>query len=141
MGPLDAKNTGIQVTNFEMLIKEDPPEEVSEPKSESKSFKVGNITFYKRIPFCVKSRIAEQQKRLRNQLLELNFDRRDDWSNINRHSHVLERNMVLPEFVINHKYYSTHVVFKSIEPLRKSEHLPLHSIIHFLLRGWMVIVL
>ena len=32
--------------------------------------------------------------------------------------------MVLPEFIINNKYYSTHVLFKSIEPLRKSEYLP-----------------
>ena len=120
MGPCGAKNTGIQVTNFEMLIREDHSEEVDEPES----FKVGNITFYKRIPSCVKSRIAEQQKRLRNQLLELNFDRRDDWSNINRHSHVLKRAMVLPEFIINHKYYSTHVIFESIESLRKSEYLP-----------------
>ena len=125
-----AKHTGTQVTNFEMLIREDPSEEDYEPES----FKVGNITFYKRIPSCVKSRIAEQQKHIRNQLLELNFDRRDDWSNLNKHSHVLRRNkgslrdpgesMVLPEFLINNKYYSTHILFESIESLRKSEYLP-----------------
>ena len=32
--------------------------------------------------------------------------------------------MVLPKFVINCKYYSTHVLFGSIEPLRKSEFMP-----------------
>ena len=88
MGSLGAraKPMGIQVTNFEILIREDPPEEVYEPES----FKAGKITFNKCIPSCVKSRIADQQKRLRNRLLELNFDRRDDWSNISRHSHVLK---------------------------------------------------
>ena len=122
MGPLETRNKsmGIQVTNFEMLIREDPPEEVDEPES----FNVGNITFYKCIPSCVKKRIAKQQKRLRNQILKLNFDKRDDWRNLSKHSHVLKGNMVLPEFVINCKYYSTHVLFERIEPLRKSEYLP-----------------
>ena len=65
--------------------------------------------------------------------MELSFDKRDNWSNLNRHSHILKRGdipmnsnefMVLPEFVINCKYYSMHVIFESIEPLRKSEFLP-----------------
>ena len=33
--------------------------------------------------------------------------------------------MVLPEFRINHRYYSTHAIYKDFEPLRKSEHLRL----------------
>ena len=33
--------------------------------------------------------------------------------------------MVLPEFRINHKYYSTHVAYKNFEPLRKAEYLQL----------------
>ena len=32
--------------------------------------------------------------------------------------------MVLPKFVINCKYYSTHVLFERIEPLGKSEFMP-----------------
>ena len=31
--------------------------------------------------------------------------------------------MVLPEFKINHKYYSTHVLFKEFEPIRRSEYI------------------
>ena len=130
MGPsIGAIPKGIQVTNFEMLIREEPLEEVREPNGKLKSFKVGNITFYKRIPSCVKDRIAKEKKRIRNQLLELNFDKIDDWSNVNKHSHVLRRinnegPMVLPEFIINNKYYSMHVLFESIEPLRKLEYLP-----------------
>ena len=58
---------GIQVTNFEMLVREEPPEEVREPNGKLKSFKVGNITFYKRITSCVKDRIAKEKKRIRNQ--------------------------------------------------------------------------
>ena len=115
-----AKPMGTQVTNFEILIREDPPEEVDEPKS----FNVGNTTFRKGIPSCVKSHIAKQQECLRNQLSEFSFDKRDDWSNLSKHSHVLKRNMILPNFVINCKYYSTHVLFERIEPLRKSEFIP-----------------
>ena len=77
---------GTQVTNFEMLIREETPEEVDEPES----FNVGNIVFHKRIPSCVKNHIAKQQEHLRNQLSELSFDRRDDWSNLSKHSQVLK---------------------------------------------------
>ena len=31
--------------------------------------------------------------------------------------------MVLPEFKMNHRYYSTHAYYKDFEPLRKSEFL------------------
>ena len=59
--------------------------------------------------------------------MERNFDKRDDWSNIKSHCHALNEHeegpMVLPEFRINHKYYSTHAFYKDFEPLRKSEHL------------------
>ena len=41
-------------------------------------------------------------------------------SRINEHEEGL---MVLPEFKMNHKYYSTHAFFKDFEPLRKREHL------------------
>ena len=121
-GPSEAKDT-----NFEILIKEDLPE-VYEPEP----YKIGNITFYKPKLTYMQERIDEK-KHLRKQLMGLNFDKRDDWHNLNRHFHVLKRGgiptnsdefMVLPEFVINCKYYSTHVIFESIEPLRKSEFLP-----------------
>ena len=60
---------GKQVNNFEILISEDPPEEVNEPES----FNVGNITFNKCIPSCVKRHIDKQKERLRNRPSELNF--------------------------------------------------------------------
>ena len=128
MGPCGAKNPKtMQVTNFEILIKEDPPE-VYEPEP----YKIGNITFYKPKPTYMQEHIDEK-KRLRKPLMELNFDKRDSWCNLNRHSHVLKRGdiptnsdefMVLPEFIINCKHYSMHVIFESIEPLRKSKFLP-----------------
>ena len=127
MGPFETRakpKMGTQVTNFEILIREDPPEKAYDEVHEPESFNIGNITFHKRIPSCVQSHIAKQQEGLRNQLSELNFDKRDDWSNLSKHSHVLKGNMVLPKFIINCKYYSTHVLFERIEPLRKSEFMP-----------------
>ena len=109
-----------QVNNFEILISEDPPEEVNEPES----FNVGNITFHKCIPSCVKRHIDKQKERLRNQVSELNFDKRDDWSNLSKHSHVLMGNMVLPKFIINCKYYSP---FDSILNIRRLYPLHLRS--------------
>ena len=118
--PKSKPKVATQVNNFEILISEDPPEEVNEPES----FNVGNITFHKCIPSCVKRHIDKQKEHLRNQLSELNFNKRDDWSNLSKHSDVLKRNMVLPKFIINCKYYSTHVLFEKIELLRKSEFMP-----------------
>ena len=58
-------------------------------------------------------------------MLKRNFDKRDDWSNIKPHCHALNEHdeglMVLPEFRLNHKYYSTHALFKNFEPIRRSE--------------------
>ena len=131
-GPGEAKGT-TQVTNFEILIREDPPMDPPEEVHEPESFKVGNITFYKCKPTCVQELIDEWKRCLRERLLELNFDRIDDWSNLNKVSHYLGRVngsygpneiMVLPEFAINCKHYSMHVTFESIEPLRRSEFLP-----------------
>ena len=31
--------------------------------------------------------------------------------------------MVLPEFKINHRYYSTHALFNDFEPIRRSEYI------------------
>ena len=134
MGPCGAKNPkATQVTNFEIFIKEDPPIDPHEEVCEPESFKVGNITFYKCKPTCVQELIDEKKRRLKERLLMDNFDKRDDWSNLNKVSHRLGRVncsvgpneiMVLPELVINCKYYSTHVIFESIEPLRRSEFLP-----------------
>ena len=57
-GPGDASRPlkATQVTNFEIHIKEDPPE-VYEPES----YKIGNITFYKCKPTYVQERIDEKK--------------------------------------------------------------------------------
>ena len=109
------------INNFEILIRcyEKPVPE--EPKE---AFKFGKIAFYK-LPSSV-----ENDKR--REILERNFDKRDDWSNVKSHCHTLNEHeegpMVLPEFRINHKYYSTHAFYKDFEPLRKSEFLRLDEI-------------
>ena len=60
-------------------------------------------------------------------MLRRNFDSRDYWTNIKRPCHAvaehIEGIMVLPEFKINHKYYSTHFLFKDFEPIRRSEYI------------------
>ena len=60
-------------------------------------------------------------------MLRRNFDSRDYWINIKPHCHAvaehIEGIMVLPEFKINHRYYSTHVLFKDFEPIRRSEYI------------------
>ena len=51
--------------------------------------------------------------------------------NVKPHYHALNEHeeglMVLPEFKIYHKYYSTHAFFKDFEPLRKSEYFQLEN--------------
>ena len=66
------------INNFEILIRcyEKPVPE--EPKE---AFKFGKITFYK-LPSSV-----ENDKR--REILERNFDKRDDWSNVKSHCHAL----------------------------------------------------
>ena len=85
------------------------------------------MSFNKLIPSSVKKQLKEDKKAKRSEILEGNFDKRDDWSNVKPHCHALNEHeeglMVLPEFRINHKYYSTHVIFNDFEPLREAEHL------------------
>ena len=119
------KFMGMRVNNFMMFIKEAPLKEEYGQANEPETFKVGNITFKKLIPSCVKERIRKEEECIRHQLLKSNFYEGDNWNNINEISHVISRNsMVLPEFVINHMYYSTHVIFKDIELVGRSEFLP-----------------
>ena len=98
-------------------------------EEEPETFKVGKITFTKLIPSSVKKQLENDKRAKRREILERNFDKRDDWSNVKSHCHALNEHeegpMVLPEFRINHKYYSTHAFYKDFEPLRKSGHLQL----------------
>ena len=68
--------------------------------------------------------LENNQKR---EVLKRNFDSRDDWTNVKPHCHALNEHeegpMVIPEFKMNHRYYSTHAYYKDCEPLRKSEFL------------------
>ena len=77
----------------------------------------------------MKREIESNKRTKRREILERNFDKRDDWSNVKPHCHALNEHeeglMVLPEFRINHRYYSIHAIYKDFEPLRKSEHLRL----------------
>ena len=115
------KGNDVMINNFKILIRcheSTPPEE---PKL---VFKVGAINFY------VPSRTSEEVKLENNkkrEVLKRNFDSRDDWTNVKPHCHALveheEGPMVIPEFKMNHRYYSTHAYYKDFEPLRKSEFL------------------
>ena len=124
---INNKDIDVIINNFEILIR--LHEEA--PKEEPETFKVGKLTFYKLIPSSVKREIESNKRAKRREILERNFDKRDDWSNVKPHCHALneheEGQMVLPEFRINHRYYSTHAIYKDLEPLRKSEHLWLHD--------------
>ena len=117
------KGRDVIINNFEILIRryDEPIEEKSE------SFKIGNISFNKRIPSSVKKQLEKDKRAKRREILERNFDKRDDWSNVKPHCHALNEHeegpMVLPEFRINHKYYSTHAFYRDFEPIRKAEHL------------------
>ena len=119
------KSRDVIINNFEILIRryEEPIEEKSE------AFKIGNISFNKLIPSSVKQQLENDKRAKRREILERNFDKRDDCSNVKPHCHALNENeeglMVLPEYRINHRYYSTYAIYKDFEPLRKSEHLRL----------------
>ena len=122
------KGRDVIINNFEILIRryEEPMGPIEE---EPESFKIGNISFNKLIPSRVKQQLENDKRAKRREILEQNFDKRDDWSNVKPHCHALNEHqeglMVLPEFRINHRYYSTHAIYKDFEPLRKSEHLRL----------------
>ena len=117
------KGRDVIINNFRILIRRYEKPVPAEPKE---AFKVGKITFYKLIPSSVKKQLQNDK---RSEILERNFDKRDDWSNVKSHCHALNEHeegpMVLPEFRIYHKYYSTHAFYKDFEPLRKSEFLRL----------------
>ena len=101
-----------------MSREQTPPEE---PKV---AFKVGAINFY--FPFRTSEEVQLENNKKR-EVLKRNFDSRDDWTNVKPHCHALveheEGPMVLPEYKMNHRYYSTHAYYKDFEPLRKSEFL------------------
>ena len=122
MGEIANKSKNFIINNFEILIRI-----YNEPIDGLESFKFGSVSFNKLIPLSVKKQLKEDKKAKRREILERNFDKRDDWSNVKPHCHALneyeEGLMVLPEFRINYKYYSTHVIFDDFEPLRKAEHL------------------
>ena len=115
------KGRDVMINNFEILIRRHESTPPGEPKV---AFKVGSINFY--VPFK-----TSEEKQLENnkkcEVLKRNFDSRDDWANVKPHCHALNEHeegpMVLPEFKMNHRYYSTHAYNKDFVPLRKSEFL------------------
>ena len=117
-------NKNIMVNNFEILIGCCEPVDRCEPKT----FKVGSITFPVLIPSAVRKKIENDRAHKRREKLERNFDKRDNWSNIKPHCHALvehkEGVMVLPEFRINHKYYS---IIRDFEPIRLSEYFKVYD--------------
>ena len=121
------KGKDVMVNNFEILVKccEKPPE-APEDEYPQIAFTVGKINFYKTVSSSIKREIENNRIIKRREMLKRNFDKQDDWSNVKPHCHVLNEHeeglMVLPEFKINHKHYSTHALFKDFEPIRRSEH-------------------
>ena len=113
------KAKDVIMNNFEILIRryDEPQEEYPQV-----AFTVGKINFYKTVPSSVKREIENNKRKM----LKRNFDKRDDWSNVKPHCHALNEHdeglMVLPEFRLNHMYYSTHAFFKDFEPIRRSEY-------------------
>ena len=113
------KNKDVIMNNFEILIRcyDELQEECPQV-----AFTVGKINFYKTVSSSVKREIENNKRKM----LKRNFDKRDDWSNVKPHCHALNEHdeglMVLPEFRLNHKYYSTHALFKDFEPIRRSEY-------------------
>ena len=71
----------------------------------------------------MKKQLEKDRKAKRREILERNFDKRDDWSNVKPHCHALNEHeeglMVLPEFKINHKYYSIILCEDFIQSLNK----------------------
>ena len=129
IGEIANKGRNVIINNFEILIRryEKPIEE----SLKGDSFKIGNISFNKLIPSSVKKQLDKDRRAKRREILERNFDKRDDWSNVKPHCHALNEHeeglMVLPELKISHKYYSTHAFYRDFEPLRKVEHLQLND--------------
>ena len=112
------KCKSVIMNNFEILIS--GYDELQE-ECPQVAFTVGKINFYKTVSSSVKREIENNKRKM----LKRNFDKRDDWSNVKPHCHALNEHdeglMVLPEFRLNHKYYSTHALFKDFEPIRRSE--------------------
>ena len=103
-------NKNIAINNFEIHC-EVPPEEPPE------MVKIGPITIAKPAPSTfIRQQIEDEGWRKGQEMLQRSFDTRDYWDNIKPHCHALAEHiegiMVLPEFKINHRYYSTHVLFK-----------------------------
>ena len=116
-------STNKAINNFEILIRrcEVPPEEPPE------MVKNGPITIAKPAPSTfIRKQIEDEGRRKGREMLQQNFDSRDYWNNVKPHCHAvaehIEGIMVLPEFKINHRYYSTHILFKDFEPIRRSEY-------------------
>ena len=107
------------VTNeFEILIRclEVPPE------GEPELVNIGPMTITKPAQSTLLRRqIEEEGRRKGQQMLCRNFDSRDNWDNIKPHCHKImehiEGIMVLPEFLLRNRYYSTHAFFKDFEPI------------------------
>ena len=68
------KGKDIIIKNFEILVRCCE----KEPENEPESFKVGKLTFYKLIPSSVKLEIEHDKRAKRSEILERNFDKRDD---------------------------------------------------------------
>ena len=115
------KGRDVMINNFEILIRRHESTPPEEPKV---TFKVGSINFYTPFKTSEEKQLENNKKR---EVLKRNFDSRDDWTNVKPHCHALNEHeegpMVLPEFKMNHRYYSTHACYKDFEPLRRSEFL------------------
>ena len=107
------------INNFEILVKCCEPPEDPEDGYPQIAFTVGKINFYKTVSSSIKREIENNRRIKRREMLKRNFDKRDDWSNVKPHCHALNEHeeglMVLPEFKINHKYYSTHKFYSTMK--------------------------
>ena len=124
IGQVVSKNKDIAINNFEILIRhcEVPPEEPPE------MVKIEPMTISKPAPSTsIRHKLEDEGRRKGQEMLRRNFDSRDYWINIKSHCHALAEHiegiMVLPEFKINHRYYSTDALFKDFEPIRMSEYI------------------
>ena len=129
IGQLINKSKDVVTNNFEILIRDCDKGLYSQPVDDEEPImiKAGGITFS--LKGGVRRQVKEEIAARRRKMIERNFDRRDDWSNVKLHCHSLvehnEGPMPIPEFRINHKYYSTHATYRDFEPLRAWEHLKL----------------
>ena len=100
------KDREVMINNFKILIRHHERTPPEEPKV---AFKVGSINFYTPFKTSEEKQLENNKKR---EALKRNFDSRDDWTNVKPHCHALNEHeegpMVLPEFKMNHRYYSTH---------------------------------